>query len=155
MRRLGTPGSARHVGRPGLLLRRREKDDKMLHLTAYNESVFVTKSESSILALISTMATLAAGEYVIYQTVVDDNLAITFHGVQTPPTVQKLNSGDTQIVLVPLPYSDQLLSILSLLVLIITVACSGGSRTLRSQVYNSSSPRKILRFKLAGVMTKV
>ena len=115
-----------------------KRDDKMVRFTAYNESVFFTKSESSILALISTMAALTAGDYVIYQTVVDDNLAITFHGAQKPLTVQELDSGDTQIVLVPLPYSACVYS------LIIHTdyyrSCSGGSRTLRSQVYNSSSP---------------
>ena len=67
----------------------------MMHFTAYNESGFFTKSVGSILALISTMTALVAGDYVIYYhvtTAAGEKLAITFHDVQTPPTVEILGS---------------------------------------------------------------
>ena len=72
-----------------------KRDDSMMHFTAYNESWFFTKSVGSILALISTMTALAAGDYVIYNqavTAAGQKLAITFHDVQTSPTVEILGS---------------------------------------------------------------
>ena len=73
-----------------------KRDDRMMHFTAYNMSLFFTKSDGSILALISTMSSgLAAGNYVIYNhatTVTGDKLVITFHDINTPPTMEKLGS---------------------------------------------------------------
>ena len=76
-----------------------------MYFTAYNESLFFTKSIGSILALISTMTAnaLAAGDYVIYNHALGlrgETLAFTFHDVQTPPTVEILGSvsDNSQIV---------------------------------------------------------
>ena len=71
----------------------------MTRFTAYNESLFLTKSESSILALISTMSGL--GDYIIYANVAGDKLAVTFHDIAQPLTVQKLDNGDAQKVCSP------------------------------------------------------
>ena len=71
------------------------RDDKTMHFTAYNVSLFFTKSEDSIPARISTMSALAAGNYVIYNhatTVTGEKLVITFHDIKTPPTMEKLGS---------------------------------------------------------------
>ena len=73
----------------------------MIRFTAYNKTLFFTKSESSILAIISTMPALVPGNYAIYNNVAGDQLAITFHAVGQPLTVEKLDSSDDQIVCGP------------------------------------------------------
>ena len=107
--------------------------------------------ETSILALISTMsAPPPVGQYVIYSNTGGEKLALTFQGSYKPITVETLVPNSAQIVCSP--PSTQLVSILSLLV---TVACSGRSRTLFPQFNKPSSPRTLLSFKLPGVLTNM